>query len=174
MTPAGTDLRVVPTPCAADSPSALAQDGSFACGTGRDIWVSRDRDVHELHGHYDGIRGLAFLADGRLASTSLDNTLRVWERDDQRSNAYTIDDAAIPISGGRDTVITEGKRVRVWDLRVGQSWTFPVEATRAAPLEDDRVFAVTTSTGLYRFADPLPPAGPELARWVHAAVEVTE
>ncbi len=63
---------------------AVDQEGTFlAVGGGfdRKIYLyalPRFRRVHTFEGHEAKIEGLAFTADGRLVSTSDDNTVRLW------------------------------------------------------------------------------------------------
>lgn len=71
-----------------DCPSALctcfSPDGEMVAtgsldGSIRVFQLAEGRKLAELKAHDGGVRGLLFLPDGRLASASVDTTVRLWE-----------------------------------------------------------------------------------------------
>jgi WD40 repeat protein len=70
---------------------AWSPDGSRIAAGGSDqivhlFDVSRGRELVNLHGHIGRVTSLRFTNDGRsLISTSLDGSVRIWDRGDERT-----------------------------------------------------------------------------------------
>ncbi|KAF2703827.1 phospholipase A-2-activating protein [Pleomassaria siparia CBS 279.74] len=84
--PSGSLVRTIKT---ADVVRALCKlpanhpSGAHFASAGNDavvrLWTIDGRQVYELHGHENFIYSLAAFPDGRLASSSEDRTVRIWE-----------------------------------------------------------------------------------------------
>lgn len=78
----GTELRCFDCPsalCTAFSPDGELVAAGSLDGSLRIFQVIDGRKLAETRGHDGGVRGLLFLPDGRMASASVDTTVRLWE-----------------------------------------------------------------------------------------------
>jgi WD40 repeat protein len=118
------------------------------------------RECRLLQGHVDGITHLAFSADGRrLASTSLDGTVKVWdataEPQDQPLHGHPGRVNQVVWSDDGLRLISEGGgQIRVWDaangrtrlaLRSRGAWSASPDGTRLVLPEGDRGLVVRDS-----------------------------
>ena len=103
----------------------------------RDKWLPMKKDesvlspdggyYKKIKGHYLNINCLAVLPDGRLASGSMDETLRVWDTSSGQSKTLEGHKGAVTclavLPDGRLASGSWDETVRVWDTSTGQSKT---------------------------------------------------
>lgn len=107
--------------------------------------------IRALKGHTGSVTALAFTADGgRLASASVDRTVRVWDVAGRKTEPLRTFRAGQPVHGV--AISTDGRRlasaaedgVRFWDLETGESLATPkggrfAYAATFLPRTNDRV-----------------------------------
>ncbi|MGB3491355.1 MAG: TIR domain-containing protein [Elainellaceae cyanobacterium] len=78
------------------------------------------REVNQLEGHTDGVRGVAFSPDGeRIATTSVDNTVKLWQRDGKLLFTLTdhtdrVRDVAFSPDGSMFATVSADRTIRLW------------------------------------------------------------
>jgi len=97
------------------------EDGSI------DVWNTLNGDVHFVcRGHDRSVTGLAFHADGALASVSLDGVVKVWSGSSGRElatmqgHADSVNALAFSPDGRRLATASADRTVKIWDVATGQ------------------------------------------------------
>jgi hypothetical protein len=82
---------------------------------------ARAQEVHELTGHFGGVRCVAFAPDGKtLASFATDSTVRIWDVASRKllrslSPGYSANPFLAYSPGGKMLATTSGSWVRLWN-----------------------------------------------------------
>ncbi|MGI5498612.1 helix-turn-helix domain-containing protein [Lentzea sp. CA-135723] len=120
---------------------AVSPDGQIATSYDRDVRIwPKTGEPRTLTGHTDVVRGLAFSPDGRLASTSVDRTARVWDLarpDPLVLTGHTAGVVGAAFAGSALATASDDHTVRLWDL--------PGELI---PAHSDSVYSVATHGGM--------------------------
>ena len=104
---------------------------TLAAGTRRgvielwDLERSPPARRHELSGHLSAVTGLSFAAGDRLASSSLDGTVRLWDLSDPDGEPVVLSDHngwvwSVAFDASGDRAFSGGadrSRLRVWEVR---------------------------------------------------------
>jgi WD40 repeat protein len=140
------------------------------------VWdIAEKTKLHAYQGHQDRISGLAFLADGRLASSSLDKTIRVWNIGESQEKflleghqrsvfalAFSPDGQTLVSGDGNQFWEAKAGTLKWWDLttrRAEFSWTLDRGGVAAIAFDSKGSrFAAACGDGLIRlWSDPKQP-----------------
>ena len=103
-------------------------DGAWLAAAGADgvvrLWeVASGRLVQSLEGHSGAVQAVAWSDDGRLASASLDGTVRVWGPDGELAAVLAGHEGAAKgvawLDGGSLATLGDDGTVRTWDPDAG-------------------------------------------------------
>ncbi|GAI84548.1 unnamed protein product, partial [marine sediment metagenome] len=123
------------------------------------VWdLTGDQKVRTLLGHQDKVTDLALTGDNRLVSSSVDNTLRIWDltKEDPTSILRRLPApvTVLKLIGNEDRVISasDDSSLRVWDVENGQELAYLVAhgiATYSLASNEQRIFAGDEQGNVY-------------------------
>jgi WD40 repeat protein len=120
------------------------------------VWdASAGRELRTIGDHPGAVQGLAFSADGRLASAESDGSVRVWDPSTGErlamihAHAKRVRDVAFTPDGGllascSDATQAGWGEVRLWDAQTGREvaqWALPASLNHLAFSRDSRLLA---------------------------------
>ena len=107
---------------------------------------------HQMEGHTEGIRSMAFSSDGMLASAGSDHTIRIWNTVKGEQIHKLVEDTgkvfSVAFSPDNQTLASGGHNgaVRLWDITTGeQKLTIPNTGNgRSIAYSSDGILLATT------------------------------
>lgn len=103
-----------------------SDDGDVTTTSSTDATSASTYEARTLRGHSDTIWSVTELQDGRVASGSLDNTIRIWDLDTERTVQTLTGHRAnvrsvVQLRNGHLASGSDDDDVRIWDLSTGET-----------------------------------------------------
>jgi eukaryotic-like serine/threonine-protein kinase len=153
--------------------------GGHELAVGNEFWVQVfETDPVSLtlapfKGHEGSITSLDYTDDGRLVSTSLDHTVRVWNVADRTSRVLQLPAkiSQVDVAGGVAVTTSDDGTVRLWDIATESGRVLP--GHDAAPvfggvMADGTIIAVDGDGRISRYRDTTPVGEASLRTWIGA------
>ncbi|HEX7699521.1 MAG TPA: serine/threonine-protein kinase [Kofleriaceae bacterium] len=153
--------------------------GGHELAVGNEFWVQVfetdpvSATLAPFKGHEGSITSLDYTDDGRIVSTSLDHTVRVWNVADRTSRVLQLPAkiSQVDVAGGRAVTTSDDGTVRLWDIATESGRVLPghdVAPVFGGVTADGTIISVDGDGRISHYRDATPVGEASLRTWIGA------